>query len=186
MMYEGPPISSAASQRTKRKVGEMAWKAWESWRRTARAGLLALVALSLAGACGACTSFAATPARAARTFTLNENGNLHLTSKRGFTLNEHGSASGTVGGTIYVQLTIASTNRVTARVSIYPSGGSISGYATADYHRGTTAASFSGTMSVTGGSGHYAHAHGSGLGFSGTIQRSNDAITVHVSGHASD
>jgi hypothetical protein len=164
----------------------MACKAWESRRRTLHAGLLALVASSLAGACGAGVSLAATPARAASTFTLNESGNLHLASKRGFTLNEHGSASGTVAGTISVQLTIVSTNRVTARVSIHPSGGSISGYATADYHRGTTAASFSGTMSVTGGSGRYAHAHGSGLGFTGTIQRSNDAITVHVTGHASD
>ena len=164
----------------------MACKAWVSTRRTVRAGLLALVSLSLAGACGACTSLAAGPARAAGTFTLNENGNLHLSSKRGFTLNEHGAASGTVGGTISVQLTIVSSSRVTARVNIYPSGGSISGYATAAYHRGTTAATFSGTMSVTGGSGRYAHAHGSGLGFTGTIQRSNDAITVHVTGHASD
>jgi len=148
--------------------------------------MLALMSLAATGACAAGTSSAAASAHAARTFSLNESGDLHLMSKHGFTLDEHGSASGTVSGTIYVQLTIASTNRVTAKVTIYPSGGSISGHATADYRRGTTSASFSGTMSVTGGSGRYANAHGSGLGFSGTIQRSNDAITVHVSGSASD
>ena len=35
------------------------------------------------------------------------------------------------------------------------------------------------------GTGKYAHAHGSGLSFSGTIERSNDAVTVHVNGNLS-
>jgi hypothetical protein len=41
-------------------------------------------------------------------------------------------------------------------------------------------------MSISRGTGTYAQAHGSGLSFSGTIQRSNDAVTVHVSGRVSD
>jgi hypothetical protein len=125
-------------------------------------------------------------AKAARTFSLNETGHLHLTSKHGFTLNEQGSASGTVKGTIYVHLTIVSSSHVTAQVNIYPSGGSITGYGSAGYHRGSESASFNGSMSINGGSGSYDHARGSGLSFSGTIQRSNDAVTVHVSGNASD
>jgi hypothetical protein len=40
-------------------------------------------------------------------------------------------------------------------------------------------------MSITRGSGRYSHAHGSGLSFTGTIQRSNDAVTVHVNGKMS-
>ncbi len=125
-------------------------------------------------------------AHAARTFSLNETGNLHLTSKHGFTLNEQGSASGTVRGTIYVHLNIVSTSRVTAEVSIYPSGGSITGEGTASYARGSQTANFSGSMTIARGSGSYADAHGSGLSFSGTIQRSNDAVTVHVRGSVSD
>jgi hypothetical protein len=125
-------------------------------------------------------------ARTAGTFSLNESGRLHLTSKHGFTLNEQGSVSGTIAGTIYVHLTIVSTSRVTAEVNIYPSGSSISGVASASYHRGATAGSFSGSLSITRGSGRYGRAHGSGLRFTGTIQRSNDAITVHVSGRVSD
>ncbi len=125
-------------------------------------------------------------AKAAKTFSLNETGRLHLTSKHGFTLNEQGSASGTVKGTIYVHLTIASSSHVTAQVNIYPSGGSITGNGSASYHRGSESASFDGSMSINGGSGSYDHARGSGLSFSGTIQRSNDAVTVHVSGTASD
>ncbi|HEY3828134.1 MAG TPA: hypothetical protein VGL57_02950 [Solirubrobacteraceae bacterium] len=139
------------------------------------------------GPLGPGTSRAAlSPARPARTISLNESGNLHLTSKRGFTLNEQGPASGTVTGTIYVHLRIVSTSRVSAEVSIAPHGGSISGDATASYHRGSATASFSGTLSISRGTGSYDNARGSGLSFSGTIQKSNDAIAVRVSGRVSE
>jgi hypothetical protein len=126
------------------------------------------------------------PVHAARSFSLNEAGSLHLTSKHGFTLNEQGMATGSLKGPIYVHLKIVSTTRVTAEMSIYPSGGSISGNATASYHREGTFAHFSGSLSIVRGTGSYNHARGSGLSFSGTIQRSNDAVTVRVSGTGSD
>lgn len=125
-------------------------------------------------------------ARAARTISLNETGQLHLVSKHGFTLNEQGKASGTIRGTISVRLKIVSTSRVTAEVTITPSSGSISGNGTANYHKGQTDASFSGSLSINRGTGSYGHARGSGLSFSGAIARSNDAIVVHVSGRLSD
>jgi hypothetical protein len=126
-------------------------------------------------------------ARAAKTISLNETGRLHLTSKHNFTLNEQGSATGTVAGTIYVHLTAVSSSRVTAEVNIYHGGSSISGNGNASYHRGSTTAGFSGSMSFDRGSGSYAHVHGSGLSFSGTIAESkHDAITVYVSGRVSD
>jgi hypothetical protein len=123
---------------------------------------------------------------AASTFFLNETGRLHLTSKHEFTLNEEGSGSGTIGGTIYVHLTIVSTSEVTAEVSMYPKGSSITGRATASYKRGHTQGSFSGSLSIIRGTGRYDRAHGSGLSFTGTIQRSNDAIAVEVRGRVSD
>jgi hypothetical protein len=43
-------------------------------------------------------------------------------------------------------------------------------------------ASFAGTMTVQRGTGRYSGAHGSGLSFSGTVARTNDAVTVRVSG----
>ena len=124
----------------------------------------------------------AASAHAARTISLNEYGSLRLTSKQEFTLNERGAAMGTIPGTIYVHLRIVSTSRVSAEISIYPSHGSVTGYATASYHRGSETANFQGSMSIVRGTGTYAHAHGSGLSFSGTIQRVGDAITVRVSG----
>ncbi len=125
-------------------------------------------------------------ARGARVISLNENGSLHLTSKQGFTLNEKGVASGTVRGTIYVHLSIVSSSRVTAELNIYPHGGSLTAHGSAAYHKESRLARFSGTMSIERGTGSYAHARGSGLSFSGTIQRSNDAVTVHVAGQAFD
>jgi len=124
-------------------------------------------------------------ASAARTFALSETGHLRLTSHHGFTLNEQGSASGTISGTIYIHLHVVSTNHVTAEVNIYPRGGSLTGYASASYHPSGAVASFNGTMSIARGSGRYSHAHGSGLSFTGTVQRSNDAVTVHVNGRMS-
>jgi hypothetical protein len=126
-------------------------------------------------------------ARTARTIFLNETGHLRLTSKHNFTLNERGSATGTIAGTIYVHLTAVSNTRVTAEVNIYAHGASFSGNGSASYRRASTTASFAGSMSIDRGTGGYAHVHGSGLRFSGTIAESNrDAITVHVSGRVSD
>jgi hypothetical protein len=160
-------------------------------RRPARlAGILAAAtvscgALAAAGPLGVAD---ATPphGHAARTISLDEVGQLHLLSKHGFTLNEQGTASGTIRGPISVRLTIVSTSRVSAEVTISPDGGSISGSGTGSYHKGETAASFAGSLSIAHSSGSYAHAEGSGLSFSGTIARSNDAIAVHVSGRFSD
>lgn len=161
-------------------------------RRPARlAGILAIATVTCgvlvaSGPLGVAGASAPSRARDARTISVDESGQLRLLSKRGFTLNEQGIASGTIRGTIGVRLTIVSTNRVSAEVTISPNGGSISGSGTAGYHKGETSASFAGTLSIVHSSGSYAHAEGSGLSFSGTIARSNDAIDVHVNGKFSD
>jgi hypothetical protein len=123
---------------------------------------------------------------AAKTTNLNESGDLHLTSRHGFTLNEQGRASGTVAGPIYVHLKIVSSKRVTAEVNIYPKASSISGYGSASYRRAGATGYFSGSLSINHGTGSYSHAQGSGLSFSGTIRRSDYAITVHVRGNVTD
>jgi hypothetical protein len=147
--------------------------------------LLTLGALAPLSA-GERASSAGPSARVSRTISLNETGRLHLTSKHNFTLNEQGTATGTVAGTIYVHLTAISSTRVTAEVNIYAHGASFSGNGNASYRRGSTTASFAGSMSIDRGTGGYAHVHGSGLSFSGTIaESSHDAITVHVSGRVS-
>jgi hypothetical protein len=151
-------------------------------RRTlAIGGALAAATGASALAVGA-TGASGSTARAARTVTLNDTGNLHKTSKKGFNLYESGSASGSISGSITVHLDVVSTNKVTAELTVYPKGSSISGKASGSYRTNGGTASFSGTLSVTHGSGSYSGAHGSGISFNGTIQRSNDSMTVHVDG----
>jgi hypothetical protein len=154
-----------------------------SWRAAGVASALGLLATALGALAPAGTDAAV--ARSARTISLSDSGRLHLTSHHGFTLNEQGTATGTIAGTIYIHLTVVSTNRVTAEVNIYPRGGSLTGHASASYHPSGAIASFNGTMSIVRGTGRYSHASGSGLTFTGTVQRSNDAVTVHVNGHIS-
>lgn len=151
-------------------------------RRLAVTGVLAAAGtLALIGASGASGSTAA----AARTITLNDTGHLRETSHKGFNLNESGQASGTIAGTIYLHLRIVSTNRVTAEMSVYPHGSSMTGTASGAYRNNGATASFTGTLTITRGTGSYAHAHGSGLSFSGTIQRASGSVTVRVNGHLS-
>jgi hypothetical protein len=145
-------------------------------------GLLMAFASPTAGVSPA----SAATAVGARAVFLNENGDLRLTSRHGFTLNEQGHATGTVTGPIYVHLKIVSSSRVTAEVSIYPKSGSITGYGSAGYRRAGATGYFSGSLSIARGTGAYGKARGSGLSFSGTIQRSDYAIAVHVRGEVND
>ena len=152
---------------------------------TLSAGVLTGVAGLVVGTSSAAGSTAAPSAHAARTISLNETGHLRRTSSSGLKLNEQGSATGTIRGTIYIHLDVVSPNRVTAEVNIYPNGGSLTGSGSASYHVNGGTASFSGALSIKRGSGSYAHAHGSGLSFSGTIQRLSGAVSVHLSGRMS-
>jgi hypothetical protein len=156
-----------------------------SSKRPIRAATITFAALLSLATAPALAIAGAARAHAARTINLRESARLRLSSHHGFTLNEVGSATGTVTGRIYIHLTVSSTNHVTAEVGIYPSGGSLTGYASASYHVHGALATFNGTMSIARGTGSYRRARGSGLSFTGTIQRSTDAVTVYLSGRMS-
>ncbi|HTW43541.1 MAG TPA: autotransporter [Solirubrobacteraceae bacterium] len=148
--------------------------------RVALASACAVAGLGMLGTGSAAQQPSAT---AARTLHVGENAHLHLTSKSGFTLNEEGTAAGTIAGAIYIHLHIANNRGgVTAEVNIYPRGGSLSGHGSASYQVRGAQAAFSGTLTITRGTGGYAGAHASGLLFSGTIQRRSDAVAVQLSG----
>jgi hypothetical protein len=146
---------------------------------------LALGALA-AAAVGTGSAGATAPhATAARSLNLNDTAKLHLTDKHALVLKESGTARGSLGGQLFLQLKVTGQHNVTAQLQVYPKGGSLSGNAVANYRVTGSTASFAGAISITKGSGAYSKAKGSGLSFSGTIQRSNDAVTVHVSGKLS-
>ncbi|MGA7704598.1 MAG: hypothetical protein WB998_06840 [Solirubrobacteraceae bacterium] len=161
----------------------------KSSRSRARARLrissaaLALGAVATATVFGTGAAGAASPhARAARSVDLNDSASLHLQNKHGIELKEGGTAKGNLSGPIYLQLKVTSTRSVSAEVQLYPKGGSITGSTKANYETAGGVARFSGTLVVSKGSGTYSKAKASALKFSGTIQRSNDATTVRVSG----
>jgi hypothetical protein len=145
---------------------------------------LALGALATAAVVGTGAAGAAGPsAKAASTLNLSDSANLQLNNHKGVELKESGSAKGNLPGKIYIQLRLASSRTVTAKIQVYPSGGSISASAAATYRVVTSSsASFAGSLNITGGSGRYSKAKGSRLSFSGTVHRPSDSVSVHVSG----
>jgi hypothetical protein len=143
---------------------------------------LGLSAIAAAALPAAAVGGAGARAHAARTISVNDTGRLHLVGSSGNTLVEEGQASGSLPGKVRAKLAVSS-NTVRATFTIYLHGGSISGYGTARLNVGRGVyASFGGSLSVSRGTGHYAHVSGSG-GLYGTINRNTDDATVQVVGH---
>lgn len=119
-------------------------------------------------------------ARAAGTLNVRDESRMHLVRESGSLLLEEGAATGTVPGSVKVRFQVGAT--VTAYFTIYArGGGSISGHGKGTLRSTGTYATFGGTLSVTGGTGRYAHAHGSG-GLYGAINRRTYALTVQTIG----
>lgn len=152
-------------------------------RSHTRAPFAALTAVAVAATVGAGAAGAAGPsAKAARSLSLSDSASLHESNHKGVELKEAGTAKGNLPGSIYIQLRIVG-HSVTASIQLYPSGGSVAGRASASYHIvSSSTATFSGSMSITGGSGRYAKAKGSRLSFSGSVHRPGNSVSVRVSG----
>ena len=150
-----------------------------SWRRIAVAATgLALVAATLSA-----TAAGIRPtARPAATQNVKDEAHLHLTGTNGSLLIEEGQATGQIPGKVKASFEIEST--VTSNFTIYAHGGSISGRGKGTLHSTGPNSSFDGSLKITGGTGRYKHAHGSG-GFYGVINRKTYAATVQTTGKLS-
>lgn len=122
---------------------------------------------------------AAGGALAAGSVSVNDTGHLRLLRSYGSTLVEQGAVAGSLPGDAHVQMTVGST--VSATFTIATRYGTIRGSGRARLHSSGRYASFGGTLTVHGGTGRYAHAHGSG-GLYGVIDRHGDALTVQTQG----
>ena len=105
----------------------------------------------------------------------------YLTAKGAYLL-EEGSASGPLAGTVKARVRF--TADISGSFEFYPHGGSISGYGSAKLHESGTYVSFGGTVTITGGTGRYAHAHGGG-GLYGVYNRRTLALTIQTTGSLS-
>lgn len=145
---------------------------------------LALLA-SIAGVASSAWGAARGPiATQAKTVDLVENATLKLISEEGATLIEHGQATGTYNAPVTASFTIH-PKEVTATVTVFPHGGSITGVAQANYIVQKSVGYFGGTFTITRGTGSFRHASGKALGISGTINRYSFATTVKSHGEIS-
>jgi hypothetical protein len=155
-------------------------------RRFTRRGIASTgAALALMAACvHVAAAVARTPAepraRTAGTLSVDDTGNLHLLNASGAILSEEGPVSGTLPGSTKVRLNVGED--VTASFTIVSrDGGSIHGQGSAALHSSGRYSSFGGTLTVDGGSGRFAGAHGSGKLY-GVIERRTDKLTVQTIG----
>ena len=141
------------------------------------AGCLATATQAVAG--GGPSGHRAGRAHAAHVLKATDTAHLHYVSSSGSLLFDEGKATGALPGNMRVHLDLGTT--FTGTFTIYTSGGSIQGHGSATPHGSGTYESFSGTLTVTGGSGRYAHAHGHG-GLYGTFDRDNYALVIKTTG----
>jgi hypothetical protein len=97
-------------------------------------------------------------------------------------LYEEGRATGSLPGHMRAQLTVGSLLRGTC--TIYTAHGSITGRGSAAPHGPGRYQSFAGSLTITGGSGRYARAHGR-TGLYGTFDRRTFALVVQTTGRIS-
>jgi hypothetical protein len=123
-----------------------------------------------------------TGARAARSTQVNDTAKLHVVGGSGSTLVEEGRGTGTLPGAVRIKLTLG-VSTATSQFTISVSGGSLSGHASGRLHAGGGGyASFGGSLSLSKGTGRYAHASGTGSLY-GVINRDTQNLTVQVLGH---
>ena len=147
-----------------------------AWRSAAILGGLAVLA------CVGAADAALVRARVAHTLNVTDEAHLHLTGAAGEVLEEEGPATGALPGHIKARFAVSTS--ITSSFVVRTSSGSITGHSSARLHSAGTYSSFGGSLKITGGTGRYKHAHGSG-GLYGVVNRRTDAMTVQTTGKLS-
>jgi hypothetical protein len=148
-----------------------------SYPRSPAAGLLLVFAtLSAAGPAWA------TRAHSASSLRVKDEGHLRLVKSSGSVLYDEGAAHGTLPGTVKVRFLYNGSPSVSAQITISGHAGSIQARGSGKMSNpNSTSPSFKGALTITSGSGRYAHAHGSGA-FYGVFYRRSYGMTVQTEG----
>ena len=113
---------------------------------------------------------------------VRDEGRLRYVKSSGEVIIDEGHATGSFLGWVKVRFLYNGEPTVSARFTISGSSGSISARGTARLSSPTSPSpSFHGSFTVTGGSGRYAHIHGSGELY-GVYYRRSYALTVQANG----
>lgn len=119
------------------------------------------------------------PSGVAKSLLASDHATLHYVSSTVNVFYETGRASGTLPGWMRVHMRLGS--RFTGSYVIEAKGGTIRGNGSATPHGSGTYESFAGTITVTGGTGRFRHAHGDAQVY-GTFDRVNNQLKLHTSG----
>jgi hypothetical protein len=136
----------------------------------------------LALACAATALLAATNAYASPAKSVKEHVDLKLVKKSGGSKFQHsGRATGTFVGTVKSKITIEHSVVLRGTVTISTSGGAVRMKVDGRARSLSLRTKFNGTATITGGTGRYAHAKGTGR-FSGVVNRSSWHATLDATG----
>jgi hypothetical protein len=139
-------------------------------------------AIVIAVPVGLAVGLGASGAAAARTLTVRDNGYLRFVTSSGSQLIDEGVVGGTLPGKARVHFTYNGNPSVRASFVISGPDWSLRGAATCRLSNpNSTAPSFRGSLTLSGGSGRYAHARGSGELF-GVFYRRSYALNVQAIG----
>jgi hypothetical protein len=121
-------------------------------------------------------------AHAARSVSVKDEGYLRFIRSSGSLLIDEGRAHGSLPGTVNIRFVYDGNPSVSAQITISTHAGRISAHGSGRLSSPSSASpSFAGTLAITGGSGRYAHAHGSGRLY-GVFYRRSYAIVVQTEG----
>jgi hypothetical protein len=145
-------------------------------KRLKRSGLLASIILAAAATLG--------PAAAtARTISGADSAHLHLLHQDETLLFEEGKATGVLPGRMHAELRVAQ-HQFSGTCTIYTNGSSITGHGVATPSGSGRFQSFSGTLTITGGTGRFRGAHGQ-TGLYGTFDRRTFSLVIQTTGNFS-
>jgi hypothetical protein len=154
----------------------------EPVRRVRLALYAATVAAGALAVSGIPAQAAGPRARAARTINVKDEAKLHFVKSSGSTLIDEGNATGTIPGKVRIVFTYNGSPNVSSQLTIYGSGGSLHVRASGKLSSPTNPKpSFKGSLTVTGGTGRYAHAGGTGTLY-GVFNRRTYAMVVQAQG----
>jgi hypothetical protein len=149
------------------------------------AGALAIVVVC-AGITPIASGASSAPlAHFSRTLYVRDEGRLHFVKASGSQLIDEGHATGTFPGLVKARFTYNGEPTVSAQFTIYGKGGTISARGSGQLSSPVSPSpSFRGRMHAIGGSGRYAHVHGSGEMY-GVFYRRGYGLVVQAIGKLS-
>lgn len=124
-------------------------------------------------------------ARAARNLSIHETATLRPTGYvGGHVLNERGTISGTYRGSVEARLVAITNTKWEGTLTVYTSGGSLKAKSITRFHpekEEEVIGYFVGTLSITGGTGTWAHTSGR-MTFNGSVNRRTFHVSADMSG----